>query len=78
MPQVHGCRGAAHFSQNFPKNKLAEVETELADTFVYLVLLADKFGIDLLKAAENKLELNDQKCFIDKAKGNTKRYMELD
>lgn len=64
-------------SKNLPKDKLAEVETELADTFIYLIRLADKLGIDLFKAAENKIELNERKYPEDKAKGNAKKYSEL-
>ena len=48
-------------SKNLPKDKLAEVETELADTLIYLIRLADKLDIDLLKAAQNKIEINEQK-----------------
>jgi len=65
-------------SKNLPKDKLAEVETELADTLIYLIRLADKLDIDLLKAAENKIEINEQKYPVEKAKGNAKKYTELD
>ena len=65
-------------SRTLPKDKLAEVETELADTLIYLVRLADKLDIDLLKAAQSKIELNEQKYPVDKAKGNAKKYTELD
>lgn len=65
-------------SKNLPQPKLKEVESELADTFIYLVRLADKLGIDLLYAAENKIKLNEQKYSVDKAKGNAKKYTELD
>jgi len=65
-------------SKNLPKNKLDEVETELADTLIYLIRLADKLDIDLLKAAQSKIELNEQKYPVDKAKGNAKKYTELD
>ena len=41
-------------SQNLPTNKLDEVETELADTLIYLVRLADKLDINLLDAAIKK------------------------
>ena len=44
-------------SKNLPKAKLAEVETELADTLIYLIRLADKLDIDLLKAAQSKIEV---------------------
>ena len=65
-------------SQNLPKEKLTEVETELADTFIYLIRLADKLDIDLLKAAQSKIEINEQKYPVDKAKGNARKYTEYD
>jgi len=65
-------------SKTLPKDKLAEVETELADTLIYLIRLADKLDINLLKAAKNKIDINEQKYPIDKAKGNAKKYTELD
>ncbi|MCW8935156.1 MAG: nucleotide pyrophosphohydrolase [Gammaproteobacteria bacterium] len=65
-------------SKTLPKVKLKEVETELADTFIYLVRLADKLDIDLLKAAEDKITGNEQRYPVDKAKGNAKKYTELD
>lgn len=65
-------------SKTLPKDKLAEVETELADTLIYLIRLADKLDIDLLKAATNKIDINEQKYPVDKAKGNAKKYTELD
>jgi len=64
-------------SQNLPQDKLAEVETELADTLIYLIRLADKLNIDLLNAAKNKIDINEEKYPIDKAKGNAKKYTEL-
>ena len=63
-------------SKNLPQNKLDEVETELADTLIYLIRLADKLDIDLLAAAQNKIEINEQKYPVDKAKGNAKKYTE--
>lgn len=64
-------------SNNLDRNKLNEVSTELADTLLYLVRLADKLDIDLLAAALNKIELNSQKYPVDKSKGNAKKYTEL-
>ena len=63
-------------SKNLPQNKLDEVETELADTFIYLIRLADKLDIDLLEAAQSKIEHNEQKYPVDKAKGNANKYTE--
>ena len=65
-------------SINLPQNKLDEVEAELADTFVYLVRLSDKLGIDLFAAAEKKISVNEQKYPVDKARGNAKKYSEFD
>ncbi len=65
-------------SKHLPQNKLDEVATELADTLLYLVRLADKLDIDLLTAAHDKIELNEQKYPVNKAKGNAKKYTEFD
>ena len=65
-------------SKSLPEEKLEEVETELADTLIYLVRLADKLDIDLLAAAKSKIEVNEQKYPVDKAKGSAKKYTELD
>ena len=65
-------------SKNLPKEKLEEVETELADTLIYLIRLADKLEIDLLAAAQSKIEINEWKYPVDKAKGSSKKYTELD
>jgi len=65
-------------SKNLSQDKLEKVGNELADTFIYLIRLADKLGIDLLAATENKIEINQGKYPVGKAKGNAKKYTELD
>jgi dCTP diphosphatase len=65
-------------SKNLPNDKLEKVETELADTLIYLIRLADKLEIDLVAAAQSKIEVNEQKYPAGKAKGNAKKYTELD
>lgn len=65
-------------SQNIPAKKLKEVEAELADTFIYLVRLADKLNVDLLKAAEEKIDVNEKRYPVEKAKGNAIKYTQLD
>ena len=64
-------------SKNLPPDKLEDVATELADTLLYLVRLADKLDIDLLAAAQSKFELNGQKYPVEKARGNAKKYTEF-
>jgi len=65
-------------SKNLPKDKLEEVESELADTLIYLIRLADQLDIDLLAAAHSKIEVNERKYPVDKSKGNARKYTEPD
>ncbi|MFK5949665.1 MAG: nucleotide pyrophosphohydrolase [Methylococcales bacterium] len=65
-------------SQNLPRDNLAEVETELANTLIYLIRQADKLDIDLIEAANNKIEVNEKRYPVDKAKGSSKKYTDLD
>ncbi len=64
-------------SQALPTEKLTDVEQELADIQIYLIRLADKLGVDLIEAAQKKININEQKYPIDKIKGSAKKYMEL-
>jgi NTP pyrophosphatase (non-canonical NTP hydrolase) len=64
-------------SRNLPQDKLEEVATELADTLLYLIRLADKLKIDLVAAASSKIELNAQKYPVDMSRGNAKKYTEF-
>ena len=54
------------------------VEEELADILIYLVRISDKLGIDLYKAAERKLEINERKYPADKVRGSAKKYTEYE
>ena len=62
---------------NPPSQTLADVELELADVLLFLLRLCDKLGIDPIKAAEKKLELNAKKYPIAKAKGKATKYTKL-
>ena len=65
-------------SKNLPQNKLAEVEAELADTFIYLIRLADKLDIDLFAATRRKMAVNEEKYPIEKSRGNARKYSDFD
>jgi len=65
-------------SNNLAHETVAEVATELADTLLYLVRLADKLDIDLLEAAHRKIEINEQKYPIEKSRGHARKYTDLD
>jgi NTP pyrophosphatase (non-canonical NTP hydrolase) len=51
-----------------------KVGQELADTFVYLMRIAEVCGIDLISAANAKIDLNAQKYPVDKCKGSNDKY----
>jgi dCTP diphosphatase len=53
------------------------VRAELADVQIYLLLLARKLNMDLLQAANDKLEANARKYPLDKARGNARKYTDL-
>ena len=50
---------------------------EAADVLLYLIQLSDKLGIDLIKAAHEKMQRNAQKYPVDKARGNASKYTAL-
>lgn len=54
-----------------------EVSAEMADVAIYLIELADNLGIDLLAAIHRKLEINEKKYPVAKAKGSAKKYNDL-
>lgn len=41
--------------------KRDEIAEELADVLIYLIYLADRIGVDLLEAAELKVDLNEER-----------------
>lgn len=65
-------------SKNLDDEKKKEVGEELSDTLVYLMRIAEVCGIDLLEAANKKIDLNAKKYPIEKAKGSNAKYMEYE
>lgn len=61
-------------SEGLPRDKLAEIELELADMLIYLVRLADKLNIDLMAATHRKLTLNETKYPPGLVRGSAKKY----
>lgn len=54
-----------------------EVAAEMADIAIYLLELADNLGIDLPTAMHQKIDHNEQKYPVEKAKGSAAKYTEL-
>jgi NTP pyrophosphatase (non-canonical NTP hydrolase) len=56
-----------------PKN-LERVKEELADIFIYLIRIADKLDVDLVREANIKIEKNSEKYPVDLSRGNAIKY----
>lgn len=61
-------------SHQLDDERREQVGQELADTFVYLLRIAEVTGIDLIEAANRKIDLNAQKYPVEKVKGSNKKY----
>lgn len=61
-------------SQNLTPEKREAVSHELADTFVYLLRIAEVLNIDLIEAANKKIVLNALKYPVEKSKGSNAKY----
>ena len=59
------------------ETKREEIAHEMADVAVYLLELADNLGIDLFQAIERKMDLNEAKYPVEKARGSAAKYTEL-
>ena len=51
---------------------------EMADVLILLISLADAVGLDLLEVARAKLRTNAAKYPVERARGNARKYDELD
>lgn len=54
------------------------VAEELADVINYCVQLADKTGMDIDEIVNRKIDKNEKKYPVEKAKGTSKKYTELE
>ena len=58
-------------------SKEDEISDELADVLYWTIMLANHYKIDLIAALESKMNKNELKYPIDKAKGNPTKYTDL-
>ncbi len=63
-------------SRNMPEDEVNKVVDEIADVQIYLLRLATKMDIDILKAVDNKIDKNAEKYPVDRVKGSSKKYTE--
>ena len=61
-------------SRSVEPSKKEEIKDEIGDILIYLVNLADKLGIDPIRAALDKIEKNRSKYPVELSKGNALKY----
>ncbi|MDD3427559.1 MAG: nucleotide pyrophosphohydrolase [Caldisericia bacterium] len=61
----------------YGKEKKEEIGEELADVAIYLIEMADNLGIDLTEAIGKKMDKNEKKYPVEKAKGRHNKYNDL-
>lgn len=59
------------------KNESIKITEEMADVLIYLLNLADILNIDIAQALIDKLDKNDKKYPVEKAKGKSTKYNKL-
>ena len=55
-------------------NKRSAIASEMADILNYLVRLADKLNVDLIVEALKKIDLNEDRYPVEKARGSSAKY----
>lgn len=61
-------------SRELSNEKREQVGHELADTFVYLLRIAQVLDIDLIEVSNEKIALNAIKYPVDKVRGKNNKY----
>lgn len=64
--------------EDYVKTNKEEIADEMADVLNYLLIMAHDLDIDLVAAEEKKVAKNESKYPVEKAKGNAKKYTELE
>lgn len=64
-------------SRHLAPAKREAVAAEMADVFIYLVQLSTAMGVDLVQAAQQKIDLNEQRYPAERARGHNRKYDEL-
>jgi len=64
-------------SREISKEKREKLAAEIADILIFSMLFAHETGIDIGKAILDKIQHNESRYPVDKAKGSAKKYTEL-
>jgi len=62
--------------QELTPQEQEDLRQEIGDVLVYLLELADKYEIDIIQAAKDKMLINQKKYPAEKVKGKADKYTE--
>jgi len=65
-------------SRELDAERRERVRLELADVFIYLLRLADRLDVDLMRAADDKIALNERKYPAERVRGDARKYTEYE
>jgi NTP pyrophosphatase (non-canonical NTP hydrolase) len=65
-------------SKKLSEPELQQLRHEIGDVLIYLINLADKFDLDPIECAGEKLDVNRAKYPADKVRGSAKKYTEYE
>jgi NTP pyrophosphatase (non-canonical NTP hydrolase) len=65
-------------SRALDAERYQRVRLEMADVLIYLLRLADRLDVDLLRAADDKIALNERKYPVERVRGDARKYDEYD
>ncbi len=63
--------------QSPDREEVSEIQDEVADVLLYLMLLSDKLGFNLLEAGSQKLSKNITKYPVERCRGSSLKYDKL-
>ncbi|MBI2355712.1 MAG: nucleotide pyrophosphohydrolase [Candidatus Doudnabacteria bacterium] len=61
----------------YVKDHKEEVAEELSDVLYWVLLISNDIGVDIIEAFHKKMEQNEKKYPVDKAKGKHTKYNKL-
>ena len=64
------------FQYGDKEKSVDKVKEELADVFMYAILMADRYHLDIDEIINKKMDSNEKKYPVDKVKGSSKKYNE--
>ena len=64
------------FQYGDKEKSVDKVKEELADVFMYAMLMADCYHLDIDEIINKKMDSNEKKYPVDKVKGSSKKYNE--